>query len=475
MISRFHYLKSTLLNTNQKLVDSFLDFEFRMVFCLLVILVGLLYIFLITIYMDIYSFASFLYFGALAYIVIYVLDRRVTLDFPIFYVLSGCIAISFIYVQSTIYPDSYGTTHMLGSWTDDSFFFALMADELPSGIHLRENWYQYTQNYSTFIKTIFPFRINHPADVIFFQSAIGTILAIESGKLSFHLIGNARLSRLVAFLTVISPYYWMFGGVILIRDTSVAALFVVTLNCIIERRWVMSVVLFFCQFLLRPSTALLSLTLYCFYKFDYEKLKISRMIFLGIIFGSFLYVFHELILQTIIDFAIGIYNGTSAGGGVSLVGRSLISELVSSDRNQIFISIQNYPLVVRYILNGLYVFFFPFVSLEDISSMQRFDIRFILLSLIVPILNIWLNAWFITALFTKNPEFSHRGRIVFIFLLGIVLIGTYSMQGRHKTVLMPLFYILAMYGFVYGKLKVKVFSYWLSFLFFFMQLTRTAF
>lgn len=416
------------------------------------------------------SFFSYLYFFALWGALVFSLYRDHFLDFTKAYLVGALVTIVFFLFQISAYPDSYGTTHPLGSWSDDSFFFALMADILPPGLYVRDFYYEYDSFFSILIRSLTPFHIGHPSDVVFFLAGVLGILAVFTYRLALRWISDTNVARIAYWMTVFSPLYWMFGGSILIRDTLIAAFFVYIIDCLYERRQVLALLVFSGLFALRPGSALLALALIAILFFR-EIFRFNRIVpLLMAVAGSItaLWLYQDFVIV----FAMNLISGTSEGGAISLVSREFIVGMGEGSGEEVLSSVQDLPFPARLLLNGFYMFLFPFFTWDDFMFREVFDLRYFLLSGIVPILGIFLNTWFFSGMLTKNVNFKMRKLVLTAFLFGLVFIGTYSMQGRHTLLLMPFYYIICAYGLTYSIKWIKYICLGLAVILFVVQALR---
>lgn len=390
------------------------------------------------------SLVHFVYFFFLWNAYVLCLHREDTENFAFAFLVNSAFIAVFVLVQSNVYPDSYGTTSPESfAWTDDSYFFALTADELPPDLFLRENWYLYTHQFTSLIRTLLPLPIEHPLDVLFFQSGTAALLATFSRRLVLQLSVDRKLADTVYVFTLICPFLMMNGGVILIRDTLSAALFVYALTCINSKRMVLAGLVTALQFSLRPGTALILLPAYAiiYWRELYSFAKRFPLT-LSMIAAGFVAVAVQ-VAPAALDYlmAYGLSN-------VSLLGREVFEDLsLDPSLNGWFLAIQEFPFPIRIVLNAAYIFLYPFLSLRLVLADSSFDLRNVTMSLVVPIYAFWLNAWFFAGALTGTRVIDRQRVIVVAVAAILVLLGIYSLQTRHKVIIYPLYYIVVAIGF----------------------------
>jgi hypothetical protein len=405
------------------------------------------------------SLAHFAFYLCLWGAWILLFHRSEAEDFGFAFVVNSAFITVFYLVQTTVYPDSYGTTSPLGSWTDDSYFFALVADSLPANLVVRDNYFLYTHPFATLVRWVTPLAIEHPMDVIFFQSGIAAMLATFSRKFMFQMSSDTRLANTVYVFTLVCPFLMMNGGVIFIRDTFAAALFVYSLCCINSRRFVMALAALALQMAVRPGTALILVPAYVIIYFV-DIRAFCRRHRLLVAVGVILVALAGLrIAQSLPDLR-ELVGGTSEGGGIGFLGREIITDLTAEqDGNVLFLSIQKLPFLVKLFLNGAYIFLYPFLSPKHAFAGEFFDLRGITMNLVVPIQAFWLNAWFIAGALSRPRVTRRQTEILIAVIVAFLLIGTYSLQTRHKTILYPLYYFIIAIGFVRASPKQRRFGY----------------
>jgi hypothetical protein len=426
---------------------------------------------LLTILTSQNSIIGYLYFLFVWTIFILLFDKKEAVDFIIAFLCNGIFTIIYVSLESFIYPESYGTTSPLGSWTDDSHFFSLCADTIPKGLIVRDEYYLYTQFYSDLIVFITPFKIRYPLDIIYFQSGIAAIISTYVKQWTIQWFSDEKLGKMVYYLCIFSPFLMMHGGVILIRDTFVAALFILSLCCINRKRYMFAIIAVVIQFPLRVGTAFILLPLYfIIYYNDIKHFFSKHLLFVVVpIIVILIAVYKQDLIIEYFDI-----ESLLMSKGVSIAGRELFEDLIATpEMNKIFLFIQEQQFIIKSFLSGAYIFFYPFLSFKGIMNSQGIDIRTFLLGLVYPIYLFWLNAWFFSALFSEHSIMKQLRPLLITIIIGFILIGIFSMQSRHKTVLLPLYYIVVAVGYTYSSKKSKDLGFLISAIWIFVQLILT--
>lgn len=399
------------------------------------------------------SIAFFAYYLLLWLAFILVFHREEAGAFCYAYLINSAFIAAFYLIQTNVYPDSYGTTSPLGSWTDDSYFFALAADSIPANLLIRDNYFLYSNPFTTLINSLTPMSIAHPMDAIFFQSGVAALLATFSRRFTIQLSGDARLGNTVYTFAVICPFLMMNGGVILLRDTFAAALLIYSMACLNARRFGLSAMAIAFQLAIRPGTGLILLPAYAvIYSSNILALLRRHPLLLPIgtaaivaALATALTLSWDRLLDLAPDF---LESALFKAASVDLLGRELFADLTADPGfNNALLAIQELPFAIRFVLNGAYIFLYPFLNPRVATAGQFFDIRALTLNLFLPIYAFWLNAWFIAGAITKARVARRQRAIVWAIVVALLLIGTYSLQTRHKTILYPLYYFIVAIGF----------------------------
>jgi len=417
------------------------------------------------------SLANFAWYFFVWNVFILFVNRDSLADFSLAFVVNSAWIGIYVLVQSTIYPDSYGTTTWhSASWTDDSYFFSLAADSVPTDVLTRPFYWEYKHTFTSMIRAISPLPIHHPLDVLFFQSGTAALLAAFTGRLMFQLSQDQRLSRIAFTLCMICPFLMMNGGVVFLRDTLAAALFVYSLCSLNDRRYVPAAIAVAIQLALRPGTGILLMPAYVVLYWR----EISAFVGRHPVASAFVAVSTVLgavaASSFVLDYMTTHYNIASVG----FLGREVIADLTADQSfNALFLAIQEMPFVVKLFLNAAYIFMYPFLTFRTVFDADYFDLRTVTLSLIVPVYQFWLNAWFAAGALTAKVSFPKQRAILWALALTLILVGIYSLQTRHKTIIYPLYYILVAVGFAHATPQARRLGYVFSAILLLVQVAST--
>lgn len=391
-------------------------------------------------------------------------------DFALAFLVNSAFVALFVLVQSTVYPDTYGTTSPLSmSWTDDSYFFSLVADSVQPDLLTRPGYWEYLAPFPLLIRAITPLPIEHPLDVLFFQSGTAALLATFSAKLMFQLSRERHLAVIAFVFTMICPFLMMNGGVIFLRDTLSAALLVYSLCAINERRFLIATAVIALQIAIRPGTGIILMFAYPVIYFRDTWAFIRQRPGTSAALAALFVLAGIALLPYAFDYLSAHYNVEA----VSILGREVFADLKDDPAsNAFFLAVQGLPFAVKVPLNASYIFMYPFFRLSPVLEASYFDIRTVLMSIVVPIYSYWLNAWFVAGVVSAKPVIARQRAIAVAIVVILLLIGTYSLQTRHKTIIYPLYYVMVAIGFAKATPMARRTGYVLSGVLLLVQIAR---
>jgi hypothetical protein len=383
-------------------------------------------------------------------------DHVETRHFVNAYFVNAALTALYVLVQVHFYPDSHGCTSPLGAQTDDSFFFSLVADEIPLGMDTRPEYYLYSYGFSNLVRAVTPFTVTHPLDILFFLSGVAALVSVYTRRLAVHLTGSERAGRMAYFLALFCPMMLMNGGAVFVRDTFVGALLVLSFCCFYRRRYVAFALCVISQFFLRPGTALMILVLYAAVFVTGRKWKprsqfqlvVLACTITGLVFGGLAlgyskrdWLKYQLEKNGVVlgEFRREGQDETLAGG----FGKGS------------FTAIQRQVLPLRLSLSTVYMYLAPFFNTNNLRTSDGFDTRILLMNVVYP-LWVWpVHAGIFAAFFAPPRVRATLRQWMWVLLFACFLIGSFSLQSRHRVVIQPLFYALSAAGFYWGSTWAK--------------------
>jgi hypothetical protein len=402
------------------------------------------------------SIVGYFYYLALWTVFFAVVDRREIGRLMCAYTVTGLMAACYIVIQSNACPESYGTTTPGGSQTDDSYFFSLMADTIPDGLPTRPGFEQSSSGYSDIVKHLTPFRIEHPLDVVFFMSGVAGLASVYTRRFAILLTRDQRIGSKAFWLCLFCPLMLMNGGAVLVRDTLVAGLFMFSLCSLYRRKYLLLLLCTLLQFYLRPGTALILLVLHGFLLAPdilnlVRTAKLSFPLAACAVFGVLglvgLWILQDKLLALL------------AANNISLLQlrRDGLDEYISAGGSGAFAVIQQSPFLLRAPLSAAFMWFVPFFYPTGILEPVGWDTRAFLLGLVYPIWILPVHAC-VFALIVSRVRVDLLG-LIGAFACACFLIGMISLESRHKTVIQPLYYVLAAAGWCTASFRAKLIGY----------------
>jgi hypothetical protein len=234
----------------------------------------------------------------------------------------------------------------------------------------------------------------------------------------------------------------MANGLILMRDIWIVTFVVAGSYFFLKRNYLAVAVFVGCTAFIRFGSLcffFIALLILCKYKSDH--------VFSSTVVSNFLFVLFIALTITVffamLPFLITISSGKLSA---SLFREDIIGVLTRMDADAFLLKLTKLPFLPRIILLGIFFFFAPFLKFR-FYTLGVFNIRFIMMSLVAPVVLIfcWSNILKSSLFSISTP----RNNIRYIFLIAVfiaICLGVFSLQSRHKTVLMPFLYILMASG-----------------------------
>jgi len=426
---------------------NFLKFEYMKVFRI-TILNFLLFLFLIIIiicesYFLLLSFAYTLLIFIILNSFVFKTKEFEQKNLTVF-LLYVIFSILLFWFQRSQIPEWIGFTGPGKLGTDDIKFYVALSKNylnLPDRLHNIHYVYK-DHSYVLFLKYLYPFSINHPLSIII-PNVLGiTFIPFFTSEISQRLFSNFKVAQTSYLLTAICPMI-LTNGLILMRDGWTVFLFVSGIYYMLTKKKIAFIVVLFLLTFIRIASGiflLFSLFLYVLYHFK-NNFIVKRNLFMA--FTSIAVVVFIFTLLNV-DFIISYLHSK----GVTLTGREDFVNIYYSQFNgTVIYSIYSLPLALRLVFGSLFFFFQPFLKF-DFWIEGIFNLRKFLVSFIMPIIFLYYYRYFFSALY--YALLNHKNKVLYFFIFLVILViglSQFSVQARHKTMIMPLYYILIAYGF----------------------------
>ena len=419
-------------------------FRLLLVFCLS--LINVFIIFFInpsTIFSFVYTVVIFVILNQLLSGNTYLLKNYFVLQLYIFLALLLYIA------QLFIMPDWNGFSGMYGGiGTDDSRFYARISDNFTSIPNVAQGYTEIDHPFARFLQILYPFHINHPLTIII-PNLLGICFIPYFTQITSQILTEDTKVSKTAFLLVMFCPVILSNSLILMRDGWSAFLLIAGIFFLIRKKIFHYIIVLIILSFIRLGSGLLLAIVPIFYfnsiilsgTILQKTLKITAIVFLA-------FLFLGIGLPLILDYLVG--------KGISGLDRQVFVEtfIRNADSSSMIYLIYTLPFYLKLPVGFAFFFLLPFLTFQFYTE-GILNIRNIMFSTIMPILSLFYFKFFISGFIYifKNRD-NQIKRIFFIYSFLLLLISQVSIQPRHKTTIMPLFYILVSYG-IYNNTKLS--------------------
>ncbi len=352
-------------------------------------------------------------------------------------------------------PQYYGFSgdgNLRSVGTDDSYFYSLVAYDLPIDFPIRNvlaaQRHHYSDALAVLVKVhrrVFPGL--HPLDLLFFNTFGLSFLPFLTKKIYQNLFPDDPGDRWAFLMTLIAPTI-LASGVILMRDGLLAVTFSATLLLVLRRRWFLVLLPLVATFWLRKETGLLlvgvggAMGLAQTQLVDYRRRwrrpdSVMRVALISVALLVVAVILVRVFMN--LDWWKLLYRAAFLR---TTIGHNMAADSGTST----FYVLSNLPVPLRIPLTLLFYLGSPFLALGALKSKGLWVPRAFLdnsFALLFPLFAAWFYRGVLRVFRTR-----HRGALVFmlLFLASVSLITQASMQQRHKIPLQPMFYVLTAYG-----------------------------
>lgn len=346
-------------------------------------------------------------------------------------------------------PAYYGFSGGFGVGSDDSFFYSLVARSLPDEFPFRAGRFIPDHNFAHMLRV--PARIIwalggrlHPLDLLLFNAAGLAALPTLTRALGLRVGLDARASNLAFLFTAVCPFM-MLNGLILVRDGWEAVLFTGGLLAVVVRRWPLAVALTAATFWLRSGTGLLlvgteALLAYADVRHWARYAYPSRALAVRVVLAGVL----GLVVAAVVVNVMGTSEFSFFRS--DFIASTLTRSVEVDEGPSSFYTIMKLPVFLRVPLGFVFYWGSPFLSLRSLN-MDGIWVPRMFLSNLFSLLFLFYAAWFLRGVIRIVQD--RRAGMVLVLIavfVGILILSQASMQLRHKTVVMPLFYLVVAAG-----------------------------
>jgi hypothetical protein len=338
-----------------------------------------------------------------------------------------------------------------GIGTDDVRYFAILTSGNISYVPLSNaDSYPFT----TFLSVLYPFEITKPLQILIPNLLGITFLPYFTYKFAFALVKNKQISNLSKKLILFCPFT-MANGLILMRDIWITTFIIASLYFFIAGKYYHIILPFFLIAFIRfGSLVFLGSGLLILYRNNIKNYFDSK-------FTNVFYGFTIVAFITIFILIIPLLQELSEGRLENSLFRESFADILQSialEDDVFIVKLMNLPLIPRTISLTLFFFFSPFLKFQMYTD-ELFNIRVIMFKLATPLLLCFCWSHIAKSFLFSFKYATHIRIILIIAIIWALSLGTFSLQIRHKTILMPLIYILTAYGYFMHTRRYNTISF----------------
>jgi hypothetical protein len=350
------------------------------------------------------------------------------------------IAILFYAILKYQFPEYMGLNGGEGRM-DDNRFYAQLVDGKVSYFYIVS--VDDKMPYVLLLKWLYPFPINTPLNILSVSVIFTAYLPLFARRLAILLTDSQKIGRL-AFLYSLWCPFTLFWGCVLLRESCTAALVIAGLSYFIEKKYPP---LIFCivglTWIRFGTLAFLLCGMLLLYRYEMKRSTHSDFIFFSV-FAIIIVVFY---------FSFSYLQEFSGGKLEDSVIRS--TDGARYEESTIG-AIMKLPFPINIFFSSLFFWFIPLFSIPQPQG-GHYILNGIFQSFLTPLFMffLWKPIYNVILSVLRGVKIEDAKKILFLALLFALLLGTISMQSRHKSVLFPILCILAAYGKVKYDFKVK--------------------
>jgi hypothetical protein len=392
------------------------------------------------------SLLPYLYYTGLTALTYRLYVGRVRDEVFALYAGFAAAAVGLYLIQLVALPEYRGLSGGLGVGTDDCSFFFQVSE--PGALALPEGCQRYSgkglHRYTRALSVLSVFPVRHPLDALFANVWGAAMLPVFVRGVASWLSGSGRAARSAFLLAAICPFT-LSNSLVLVRDGWTATLLIGALAFVVHKRYVWAAVCVAAAMYLRMGSGALALVVLVFVGYASSVVSArrptSRLVRMaaGAALGG-------LILGAV-TLAVGAAL-TERGMELQFYRADFVASFLSENSSDsTLFSILSQPAPIRVPLSFAFFFGSPFLKLGSVFAGDIFVIRSLLAAVLFPLLTLVTMPYFV-----RGGHFAVKRRdwvalaLFTGYILALLVISQSSLQLRHKTLVMPLYYVLVGYG-----------------------------
>lgn len=356
------------------------------------------------------------------------------------------------WLQYFQFPQNGGCTgENIHAGTDDLFFFQ---ESISNGISYRGDRSSFMHHYSVFLHffviIIGFFKKVKLIDLLFVNIFAFSFIPIFTEKVASNLKLSDKSIRYSFIFSAICPLM-IINGLVLVRDGWTAMLFIAGIFFMLEKRLLFLIPTFILLFYLRASSGVILIIFVLSILFFSKSINLPKYTHSK----RFTYIIIITIIVALCVPAFLLFLKLTNLEGNLFFRKGYLSFLESSSTgNSAANYIYNLNPILRIPISFIFYFGSPFLSFTDLWYNNFITARS-LIGVFFPFLFLIYLIYFIRS--AAYTIFSKNDRLLVIFfwcyILSILILSQLSIQIRHKTMLMPIFYILVAAGTQFKTIK----------------------
>lgn len=323
-----------------------------------------------------------------------------------------------------------------GIGTDDLGFYLNVTEKIGT---LPYNYVNPESSYVKFLSLFKFLHIQDPLDILFLNVLPIIFVAYISKELYSYFFKHENIN--IHYQVLLCPILAIYSF-ILLRDGWVLFTSYFTIYALIKRNYTLAFFFLIATISLRLASGVLlfpfiSLLIYNNHKNIFRGL--GKVVLVATI-TSLLMISVILLKEEIVYFLIG------KGITEDFVREAAVNRIVENGSG-IFAKILSLPFYFRIPLSTGFYLVSPLINIDKIFIEDQFVIRNFISGIIFPILNLFYLPYIlygvILTLTGKNPK--SLSILLVILILLVLVLAQISLQPRHKTILIPIYYITAIH------------------------------
>ncbi|MEM7746883.1 MAG: hypothetical protein AAF346_01420 [Pseudomonadota bacterium] len=366
-----------------------------------------------------------------------------------------------------VLPNVLGFTGPGALGTDDNFFYSQIAPHVPHDFPLRDDYFGVIYDFSKAHRLVLSvfialFGTFHPLQVLIFNATGLALASVFVAALTQRLGFDERQQRLAFWLMLLCPFC-LANGAVLLREGWLAACFAMTLFGCVRRQVLPLFIALAIAYVMRFESAVLltgnvGLMLFFMVNSRLEETPSGPVYRLYFQAGRVAIQFAVVLLLIGVIVAVGPtllpLIGKAALGRPEFVETFIRSVSEREGGTSTLYTISTLPLYASLPLGLLFFAGAPFLALNLIVIDGTFIPRYLLQNIFALEMIILMPYFLRGCLHALKERNALYVGLLAVFVVDTLLLSQFSLQIRHKVMIMPAFYLLCVIGTLYPDNRV---------------------